>query len=269
MKKQIPLVPVVSAAVVLLAVAAFFLVVNPKHDEAVKLGEEIAGIETKIDAARLALATPRPESQGPEIEVADLFRLAKAMPDTEDMPGVILEIDSIATSTGVDFLAVEPQPVVSSADYHGLPIRLTFDGSFFDLSDFLFRLRTLVTVRDGELDASGRLYTLDSMDLHQSQSGFPNVEAVLVVTAYSYGPAGALLGPGAAPGAPPAANGTQAAQAVQQASSEAGASTPAATAPAETTPTEPAPGDTSEGPANPPTVQTPADDGAEALGGGS
>jgi hypothetical protein len=50
------------------------------------------------------------------------------------------------------------------------------------------------------LDASGRLYTLDALDLHEApEQSFPKIEAVLTLSAYSYG---AVAEP-ATPGTPP------------------------------------------------------------------
>ena len=54
-----------------------------------------------------------------------------------------------------------------------MPIDVTFDGSFYALSDFLFRLRTLVTVRRGELHAAGRLFSVESVDFSETDRGFP------------------------------------------------------------------------------------------------
>ena len=59
------------------------------------------------------------------------------------------------------FIAITPQGTVSRTGYKVQPIQLTFHGNYFDLTDFLFRMRNLVTVRDGVLRASGRLFTLD------------------------------------------------------------------------------------------------------------
>jgi hypothetical protein len=56
-----------------------------------------------------------------------------------------------------------------------------------------------VTVKDGKLYASGRLYTLDALDMHEAKTGFPHIEAVLTVSAYAFGSGTPAA---AAPGAP-------------------------------------------------------------------
>ena len=76
-----------------------------------------------------------------------------------------------------------------------VPINLTFEGNYYDLTDFLFRLRNLVTVKEGVLEATGRLYTLDVLDLHeQPTERFPKIQAMLTISAYSFGAAPAAAG---------------------------------------------------------------------------
>jgi Tfp pilus assembly protein PilO len=184
MKRQVSFTPVVGIALVIVAVSAYMLLIRPKAAESARLSDEIAQLEQEVAAAETAA---RPKQPGSTIKVADLFRLAKAMPDEDDMPGIILELNSVASAAGVDFRSISPQTSVAKEGYTALPISLTFEGNYFDLTDFLFRLRNLVIVRDGKLQASGRLFTLDSLDMHQGRNGFPQIEAVLVISAYVYG----------------------------------------------------------------------------------
>jgi Tfp pilus assembly protein PilO len=207
-KKQIPLVPVLIAVVVIALAAAFLLVVKPKRDESKQLAGEIGDLQTQIQSVQNELEQGTAGGTGPKIKVADLFRLAKAMPDSDDMPGIVLELNAVAEGAGLELLAVQPDAATSDSSYQSVPISLTVDGTYYGLSDFLFRLRNLVNVRHGKLDAGGRLYTVDAMDVHQSkEQGFPAVEAVVHLTAYSYGSDSLLGAPGpsdssAAPASP-------------------------------------------------------------------
>lgn len=196
MKRQLPAAAVIAPALLIVAAVAFFLLVKPKMDESSSLDGHIAELQGKID---VALAAQR--SSGVEaIKVADLFRLTKAMPDTTDMSSVILELNAVATASGVDFISIAPQaPVAREGGFLATPIKLTFEGSYYDLTDFLFRLRNLVIVRDGELESEGRLFTLDALDLHEGSLGFPQVQAAITVSAYSYSPAPAAVAPATTP----------------------------------------------------------------------
>jgi Tfp pilus assembly protein PilO len=194
-KRQLPGIAVIAPALLIVAAVAFFLLVKPKMDESSKLDEEIAEFQSKVD---VALAAQQRAAAGEAIKVADLFRLTKAMPDTTDISSVILELNAVATATGVDFISIAPQaPVAREGGFLASPIKLTFEGSYYDLTDFLFRLRNLVIVRDGELESAGRLFTLDALDLHEGSVGFPQVQAAITVSAYSYAPAPVAAAQGA------------------------------------------------------------------------
>jgi Tfp pilus assembly protein PilO len=122
------------------------------------------------------------------------------MPDTTDMSSVILELNAVATASGVEFISIAPQaPVAREGGFLAVPIKLTFEGSYYDLTDFLFRLRNLVIVRDGELESAGRLFTLDALDLHEGSLGLPEVQAAITLSAYSYSPTPAAVAPGTTP----------------------------------------------------------------------
>jgi hypothetical protein len=71
--------------------------------------------------------------------------------------------------------------------YRQIPINLVFEGRFYDLADFLYRLRNLVAVHGGALHATGRLFTVDSIAFDQGSLEFPQVKATLTVSAYNFG----------------------------------------------------------------------------------
>ena len=186
MKKQIPIWPVIGVAIVIVAAAAFMVVVRPKRAESGRLDEQIAEMQMKVSAAQLA---SRPQQQATTIKVADVFEVSKAMPDTDDMPGIILDLNSVAEATGIRFVSIQPSAPTPKTGYSAIEISLNFEGNYFDLTDFLFRLRNLVTVRDGRLSSAGRLFTLDTLSMKEGQGGFPNISAGLTVSAYVYGAA--------------------------------------------------------------------------------
>src|SRR6185312_2488431 len=106
---------------------------------------------------------------------ADLFQLSRAMPDKPDLPDVLLQLSEIARETGVTFKSITPSAPVATVTYQQLPIDLVFEGHFYDLADFLYRVRNLVGVHEGQLDATGRLYAVDSVSLDEGQVKFPEV----------------------------------------------------------------------------------------------
>lgn len=176
----------VIGGVLVYALVFWFVLVSPKRAEASALKAEVAALEITVANARIA-AAPRSNQDTAPIAVADIFRLAKAMPSVPDMPGILLELDRIAEETGVEFQSVTPAASVVVGDFQTVPITLAFDGNFYELSDFLFRLRTLVGVRAGELRAAARLFAVESISFAESSKGFPELGATLSIVAYVYG----------------------------------------------------------------------------------
>jgi hypothetical protein len=170
--------------ILLYAAGGYFLFVSPKKGEAVRLDEAIAAANVELTSARAA-ANVKDDTQ--PIAVADIFRLATAMPSSPDMPGILLELSRIAEETGIRFKSIAPQTAAPAGAYLSIPIAVTFDGSFYALSDFLFRLRTLVSVRRGELHATGRLFSVQNVDFTEGEAGFPVLSAALTLRAYVYG----------------------------------------------------------------------------------
>jgi hypothetical protein len=194
------LLGIVGAVLLAYGAAGYFFVVGPKKDEAARLDEEIALTNVELTEARAAVAV---QDDTQPIAVADIFRLATAMPSTPDMSGIVIELERIADETGIRFKSITPQAATPTGAYYAVPIDVAFDGSFYALSDFLFRLRTLVTVRRGELHATGRLYSVGTVDFSESDQGFPRLNANLKLNAYVFGseapPADAIPVPEATP----------------------------------------------------------------------
>lgn len=211
---------VVGVLVVLYAAAGYFLLVAPKKGEASRLGDEIAATQVELATARAAVAM---QDDTQPIAVADVFRLGTAMPSTPDMSGIVIELERIAEETGIRFKSITPQQAAPAGAYSYVPIDVAFDGTFYALSDFLFRLRTLVTVRRGELHATGRLFSVDTVDFSESDKGFPVLAATLKLNAYVYG-AGAPPVTGAPPAETTPSTTTEGAEVPPPAGSEASGS---------------------------------------------
>jgi len=196
-KQRIPKPAAIALVVVGLLVAGalgYFVLISPKRSEASELTAQIASTDTEIQTRRLALR----QSQSPTVEpikAADLFRVTKAMPNKSDMPGVLLELNRIARETGIRFESITPADGADAGGYLRQPIDLVFEGNFYELSDYLYRLRTLVSVHNGELRATGRLFTVRTLSFVEGEGGFPQIKATLGVDAYVYGTGAPVLTP--------------------------------------------------------------------------
>jgi type IV pilus assembly protein PilO len=180
---QSALIAAIVGGVLVLGLAVWFLLVHPQGGKLTNLKKQAADVQEKIDAYHQQVAAAR---SAPKIEVADVYRLAKAMPSKTDMPDLVLELSQLARDTGIRFDSISPQPIAPIGSYSVLPISVTFQGNFYNLADFLYRLRSLVTVHGGRLDATGRLFAVDTLTFNESELKFPQIQATLVIDAFVY-----------------------------------------------------------------------------------
>jgi hypothetical protein len=178
------LIGIVLGGVLLVGLAGWFLLVRPQGAKLESLKAQTAEVQAKVDAYQQQVAAAR---AAPKIEVADVYRLAKAMPDRTDMPDLLLELSQLARDTGIRFDSISPQSGAAIGSYQVIPIAVTFNGNFYNLADFLYRLRSLVSVHGGRLDATGRLFSVDTMTFNESPLHFPQIQASLVIDAFVYG----------------------------------------------------------------------------------
>ena len=167
----------------------YLVLVRPQGAKLSHIKADEQDAQAKLDAYHQKVLAAR---AAPKIQIADVYRLAKAMPAETDMPDVVLELSQLARDTGIRFDSIAPQPAVAVGSYTVLPISVTFNGTFYDLADLLYRLRSLVDVHGGRLDATGRLFSVDTLAFGESPLKFPRIQATLVIDAYVYGgaPAG-------------------------------------------------------------------------------
>lgn len=170
-----------------IAAVGWFLLISPQRSRASEIEDEIAAVEVQIVQARQA--AEQAENAQP-VRTADLFRLTKAMPSDNDIAGVLLELSKTAGETGIVFEQIIPGATVAAGTFRAQPIELVFTGNFYSLSDFLYRLRNLVSVQQGELFANGRLFSVDKLQFVEADTRFPNIRALLTVSALLYGTSG-------------------------------------------------------------------------------
>jgi Tfp pilus assembly protein PilO len=191
----------VAVGVLLYLLATWFLFVSPKRAEAARLQDEVVAAEARLTEARAQSGRP----QGAQSRVSDLFSLAKAMPSSSDQASLLLELDLLARKSGVTIAGIsmdEAAPLAGGST--AVPVGVTVGGTYRQITRFVRQMRGLVGLRGGDPYAKGRLLTVQSIELTESQEkGFPNLDAVLVLNAHVYdGPI-----PLATPVTPPASSG--------------------------------------------------------------
>lgn len=204
-------IAVVAGGLLLVVLIGYFALIAPKKSSAADLKKQTAAVQKQIDAN---------SSTGfmqalPAVRSANIFSLAKAMPKQLETPNVILQLSELAQQSGITFDQITPNASASTTTtvpvptdttgtdpFAAEPIEVQFSGSFYNLVTFLQRLRNLVRVENGHLNASGRLYDVSDIAFCEipatsctsstglpaagtpAQSTFPHVQAVLTINAF-------------------------------------------------------------------------------------
>ena len=178
------LIAIAAGVVLVYALALWFLLVSPKRAEATTLAEDVIAAELQLAQARVK--SNRPQAAG--TRVSDVLRLAKAMPSSADQPGLVLELDRLARSTGVKLGSITPrEPVLSAGGPTAIPVVVTAEGSYRQITQFVKRARDLVRVSGGEVRATGRLFTVQAVELTESNAKrFPFLDATITLNAFVY-----------------------------------------------------------------------------------
>ena len=103
------------------------------------------------------------------------------------MPGIMLDLDRVARDSKLTFESIAPGAPVLATGYTAQPVTVVVEGSFFDVTKFVHRVRTLVSVQRGNLVVSGRLFAIDELQIAEGTKLFPQVKATLTLAAFVNG----------------------------------------------------------------------------------
>lgn len=183
----------VALDLVLIAVG-WLLLVSPQRHHASTASHQASQLQGELGVLdRLHTATSTTVTQ-PKIATKDLYRLAQAMPATADVPGLLLGLDQLAAASGVKVVSLSPQSPTAASGYSVLPISLSVSGGYGSITRFLHRLRTLVSLRHGQVVASGRLFSVTSVAL--SPGNGKVLTATLALQTYTFGGSGSASASG-------------------------------------------------------------------------
>jgi Tfp pilus assembly protein PilO len=171
-----------------------------------------------VEQARLMVATYEKAKAGYKRNYATLARLGKAVPADDDVRSLMVQVESTAAESGVDFekielsnslgsnggepaaaaegeLASSPGSIpVAGGVLSAMPFSFSFTGSYFDLTSFFARLEHFVSLNNKNLDSTGRLLRLESISIAPSSIGFPDMQAEINAASYMVPPVQGVAG---------------------------------------------------------------------------
>ncbi|MBE0476014.1 MAG: type 4a pilus biogenesis protein PilO [Coriobacteriia bacterium] len=135
---------VIVVVVVLLAVAAVFLLILPQRKELARLSGEIRQAEAEITEAR-GLLSRRQEAKKEAVGTeAELLKLGNAVPESPELPSLIIELQDAANDSGLDFRRIAPDTSLVEQEGYGVAaVKLKMSGRWADFVHFFQKLQKL------------------------------------------------------------------------------------------------------------------------------
>ncbi len=179
----------VSVALIMVVLLGWFVLIAPQRSKAAKLDSDIGQTNVQLAAVTSLLQGPIGKQSAAALRVSEV-----AIPDDTKMSQILRQLSASASAAGIELDGVTPGSLVAGTGAEVLPITMNVKGRYFALQSFLRDLRSKA-VLDGEtIRATGRLYTVDSIQFSgqgssaAGESGGGLVQATLAVNAFIYAP---------------------------------------------------------------------------------
>ncbi|MDO8848586.1 MAG: type 4a pilus biogenesis protein PilO [Coriobacteriia bacterium] len=139
------------AVITVVALAIVFLVIVPLFQEATGVDATIQTEEGNLAAAEALLARRQSAKAQSAADEVELMRIANEIPESPQLPSVIIELQDVANASGVDLIALKPEDLQAGnaeteggvSDYSAVPITLTLEGDWAEYIDLFRRIEAL------------------------------------------------------------------------------------------------------------------------------
>ena len=131
----------IAVALVAIAAAIFFLAIVPQFSRLGTLDAQIVQAEQDIQSAQTLLEQRQQiKSRSAETETR-LLSLSNELPESPELPAVIIELQDAVNASGLDFVAITPQLPEVREGYSAIKLEMRVTGGWPDYVDLLQRLR--------------------------------------------------------------------------------------------------------------------------------
>jgi Tfp pilus assembly protein PilO len=181
----------IGLGVVVILVAWYFLIITPKKDETDSKLAEYQTANTEYEQNRAKVKRIDEERTAAKQAAGDLLKLNKLIPMDSQVPSMIVELQATANDAGLKFLKIVPVTPIAGTDGGTIvPIEINVQGEYFDVHDFLYRVENYARMEGNDINVTGRLINVITLDMVQPDIGdFPEVLVKIGANAYMTNPA--------------------------------------------------------------------------------
>jgi len=140
---------IVIALIVVFAAAVTALVIVPIFNESSTLNEQITQAQKDLQSAKTLLQRRQAAKAASAANQVELMKLANRVPDSPQLPTVIIQLQDAANAAGLELAEISPQAVEPGEDlasptavsaFTKVPITVVLQGSWADIIEFTRKL---------------------------------------------------------------------------------------------------------------------------------
>lgn len=172
--------------IVVVAIAVVVLGILPLFQEAALVSDDIMSAEMELSTAKTLLARRQEAKAQAVLTEVDLMRIANQVPDSPQLPSLIVELQSVANDSGVTLVSISVggvEVLEVGADgvvpmYDRLPITIEYTGAWTELIDFNRRISRLQ--RGVRVRSTSFAYVPESEDTKAHVQGVGTIEVYMM-----------------------------------------------------------------------------------------
>lgn len=192
---------ILAVALVVVGVAAFaFLVIWPQFQKVGEINGQIAAADQEIADADALLNRRILARDNAAKTSAELLLLGNRMPESPDLPALIIAVQDMADASGMRLQRIAPQDLAAEGGegYSAYNVTLALDGRWPDFIDFVRRLQK--TTRGVRVLTVSATYIEPAVETEEIEAGtVPETRIAVTMDVQVYAYQGATADPAATP----------------------------------------------------------------------
>jgi Tfp pilus assembly protein PilO len=187
---------ITAVVAIVLIVAWYFLLFSPAQRKISDLNSQVTSAQSALDMANQEVVKLESYKKTAPQSRAEVVRLSKMLPESEGVPGLIIELTKTADASGVSVTSIARGTVTPGTPFGVQALTIQVTGRYFDVEDFLYRLEEYVAFRNASFRVTGRLLQVTQLTMSANAgsstttSGSPPLAVTIGLNAYLWGGAG-------------------------------------------------------------------------------
>jgi Tfp pilus assembly protein PilO len=195
---------ITAVVAVVLIVAWYFLLFSPAQRKISDLDTQIQSANSALDMANQEVVKLESYKKTAPQSRAEVVRLGKMLPESEGIPGLIIELTKTAEASGVSVTSIARGTTTPGSPFGIQTLTIQVGGRYFDVEDFLYRLEEYVAFRNASFRVTGRLLQVTQLTMQAgtastgtTTTGSPPLAVTIGLNAYLWGGVGQTAAGGA------------------------------------------------------------------------